>query len=123
MVFLNHADKEGITRESYATYLRLLAPFAPHLTEELWESHGPKTSIHTEPWPQYDPEMIRDEMATLGVQINGKMRGTITLSPDASKDDAVLAAQTSSELRTRLTGTIEKVVYVPGKILSLVLRE
>jgi leucyl-tRNA synthetase len=81
MIFVNLAEKEGLTRATYGTFLKILAPFAPHLTEEIWHEIGTTTSIHLESFPEVDEALAVDALVTIGVQINGKMRGTVTVSP------------------------------------------
>ncbi len=121
MIFVNTAEKEGLTQESYETFLRLLAPFAPHLTEELYEALGHTTSIHIASWPTADPALAVDELVTIGVQINGKLRGNITLSPQASEAEALALAQADPSIAKHLIGEPTKVVYVPGRILNLIM--
>jgi len=77
MIFINVAEKEGLSDNTYATFLQLLAPFAPHLTEELWRDHGMSDSIHLATFPEFDPTLAKDDLVTIGVQINGKMRGKL----------------------------------------------
>jgi leucyl-tRNA synthetase len=123
MVFINHAEKYGLTRGTYLTFLKLLAPFAPHLTEELWAEAGHTSSIHTEDLPEVDTNLSEDEVATIGVQINGKMRGTITVPRDASESEVLRAAEADPTLGGRIQGSSKKIVYVPGRILNLVMEE
>ncbi len=123
MIFINHVEKEGLTKATYDTFLKLLAPCAPHLTEELWSERGYTTSIHTERWPEYIEELALDALVTIGVQINGKMRGVIVLSPEATEAEALRTAQGEESLRARLTTPIRKIIYVKGKILNLILEE
>ncbi len=123
MIFLNHAEKHGLSSESYETYLRMLAPFAPHLTEELWSELGHTESIHTEEWPQADESLAQDEMVTIGVQIQGKMRGSIVIPHDADEDTAMRILREDASLASRLTQNIKKVVYVKGRIINLILEE
>ncbi len=121
MIFVNQAEKEGLSKESYLLFLRTLAPFAAHLTEELWQTAGNLNSIHTAEFPTYDAELAKDETVTIGVQINGKMRGTVTIAPTASEAEAITALHESSELSARLEGTeIKKIIYVPSKILNII---
>jgi leucyl-tRNA synthetase len=121
MIFVNQAEKEGLSKESYLLFLRTLAPFAVHLTEELWHEMGNATSIHTAEFPAYDAELAKDESVTIGVQINGKMRGTITIAPAVEEAVAMQAVYESSELSSRLTDTeIKKIIYVPGRILNII---
>lgn len=121
MIFINHAEKEGLAKDSYHTFLRLLAPFAPHLTEEIWAGEGNSTSIHTEHYPVADESLLQDDTVVIGVQINGKLRGTITISRTATETDALATIATEAHLAKYFEGVkVKKVVYVPGKILSVI---
>jgi leucyl-tRNA synthetase len=120
MVFLNHAEKEGLTQSSYETFLRMLAPFAPHLAEELWEQAGKRSSIHAETYPSYDESMLAEDTVTLAVQINGKMRGTVMLSPEAEEAEAVAAVTADAKLAGYLQNGIARVIYVKGKIVNVI---
>ncbi len=120
MIFLNVAEKEGLSKETYAMFLKLLAPFAPHITEELWSAEGNSTSIHLEDFPQANSELLHDTEVTIGVQINGKMRGEITVAPDASEEEVMKLFSEDESLRARLSGGIQKVIYVPGRILNVI---
>jgi leucyl-tRNA synthetase len=124
MIYLNHAEKEGVTFQSYQTFCKLLAPFAPHITEEIWLELGNKNSIHTETFPIYNPELTKDELVTLGVQINGKVRGQITLSPESTETEALALAESEKGIKTRIDGKeIMKVIYKPGRILNLIIKD
>lgn len=124
MVYLNHVEKTGLSLKSYDTFLRLLAPFAPHLTAELWHESGNHDSIHKAAYPNFDATLAVEETVTIGVQINGKVRGDITISPDADEKATLEAVQSNPQLQTRLEGkTIKKVIYVRGRILNLILEE
>lgn len=123
MIFINHVEKQGLSAHSYEVFLKLVAPFAPHIGEELWSNLGYTNSIHSERTPQYDEILIQDDLVTIGVQINGKMRGTIKLSPNAGEEEALTLAQEDLAIADRLSGVITKKVYVPGKILSLIIQE
>ncbi len=120
MVFVNSAETKGLTAHTYTQFLRLLAPFAPHLTEELWHIHGHTGSIHEEPWPVHDVSLINESAVTIAVQVNGKVRGTITLSRSASEHEAIQTALELSSVRERVSGTPKTVVYKPGRILNLI---
>jgi leucyl-tRNA synthetase len=121
MIFLNQAEKTGLSKESYLAFLRLLAPFAPHLTEELWVQAGQAGSVHTAIWPTYVPELAQDKLVTIGVQINGKMRGEVTLDPQASEEEAMSLIQKNPTLEARLAGLkLQRVIYVPGKIINII---
>lgn len=123
MIFINHGEKEGITAHAYECFLKLVAPFAPHIAEELWNTLGHTSSIHTELLPTYDETLTADETVTIAVQINGKMRGTIQLPRSGTEADALREVEKTPALKDRLTGTITKVIYVPGRILNLVITE
>lgn len=122
MIFLNLAEKEGLTKESYERFLQLLAPFAPHLAEELYAAAGHSDSIHLSQWPAADSALLKDEMVTIGVQIDGKHRGEITISREATEQEALAAVQENAALALKLGGTeFKKVIYVPGRILNVIL--
>lgn len=122
MVFVNLVEKESITQASYEQFLRLLAPFAPHVTEELWATktdHG--GSIHHESYPVAEQALLVDETVTIGVQINGKLRGQVNLSPKATEAEAWEALQAEPQLVEKLSGvTIVKKIYVPGRIFNVI---
>ncbi len=122
MIFLNAVEKEGaIGKDQWLAYVRLLAPFAPHITEELWERAGEIGSIHLALWPAYDESLLVANTCEVTVQVNGKRRGSVTLTAEAPEADAVAAARALPTVVTALHGNEPKrVVYVPGKILNLV---
>lgn len=122
MIFLNAAEKSGISKDSYRTFLTLLAPFAPHLTEELWDQLGEKNSIHLEQWPQYDPEKLISETVSIVVQINGKTRGKIEVKNGASESEVLEYVRADGSLKKRLgEGEVKKVVYVENKLINVVI--
>lgn len=124
MIFLNQAEKTGLSVTSYESLVKLLAPFAPHLAEELWSQLDKKTSIHKEIWPVHDETLLADESITIGVQINGKIRGDITISPQASEAEALEAVASNAMLQSRIdSGSVTKIIYVPGRILNIILAE
>ena len=121
MVYVNVAEKQGITRESYEVFLRLVAPFAAHVADELWEAAGKTDSIHAEPFPEADESLLANELVTIGVQINGKHRGEITIAPDANETAAMEAVQAVEALATKMSNEPKKIIYVPGRILNIIL--
>jgi leucyl-tRNA synthetase len=121
MVFINHVEKTGLTKVSYESFLRILAPFAPHLTEELWQEAGNTGSIHNATYPLFDATLAQSDTVTIGVQINGKHRGEITIAPDATQATAWAAVEASAELQAKLQGLeVTKIIYVPGRIMNLI---
>ena len=115
------ARKSGIDAESLCDLIILLAPYAPHISSELWEIIGQKTSLFEQKWPKYDKEKMAESTVTVVVQINGKLRENIQISADASKDDVLAAAKAS--VATRLEGqNIVKEIFVPGKLVNFVVK-
>ena len=121
MIFVNQAEKTGLTIKSHTDFLRILAPFAPHITEELWHEAGNIESIHTTEFPTFDAELAKDGTVTIGVQINGKHRGEITIPPQATQEEAWETLQNTSDLHSRIAGLdVKKIIYVPGRILNII---
>ncbi len=110
----------GIDKETIEVFIRLLAPFAPHVAEELWQAYGHDASVFDAQfgWPTYDEALVKDDVIEIGVQVNGKLRATITIPADAAKEDAIAAAKDA--LGDRLSGNIVKEIYVPGRIVNIV---
>jgi leucyl-tRNA synthetase len=101
--------------------LQLLAPFAPHISEELWSQIDQKGSIHVSKWPSYDEAYLTSETMTVVVQIDGKLRAELKLPVGASEEQVVAAAKADSKVNNLLTGkTIKKIIYVPGHLVNLV---
>ncbi|MFH1192732.1 MAG: leucine--tRNA ligase [Candidatus Jorgensenbacteria bacterium] len=102
-------------------FLKLLAPFAPHLAEELWSELGHKTSIHLEKWPTYDPRLIKESEVTIAVQVNGKLRGTVRAPAGAAQNAVERLVQSDAKLQAALQGkTIKKTVFVPDRLVNFV---
>ena len=126
MILLNAFEKNGSTRESRETFLKLLAPFAPHITEELWHmALRNEASIHTSAWPIYDARLAAGETVEIGVQVDGKLRATVTLAPNAPENDARAAALADERVRKYVPdpsadGRIARVIYVPGRIINVI---
>ncbi len=118
--FIELAKKEGgIDKETIQTFVTLLAPFAPHIGEELWERLGNTGSVfENNEWPEADEELMKDDEIQVPVQINGKTKVVISVPADISKDDAI--AQGKEALGDKLTGNIIKEIYVPGRIINIV---
>jgi leucyl-tRNA synthetase len=122
MILLNTATKlDTVSQEEYETILKLLAPFAPHITEELWANLGHKTSIHLEPWPHFDPSTIQADMVTIVVQVNGKVRAEFQAEPAIAEAEATKRAQELAQIKKWLDGKqIKKIIFVPGKLVNIV---
>ncbi len=112
------AKNGGIDKETLTVFAVLLAPFAPHIAEELYEVLGHDTSVFAAGWPAYDKAAMEADEIEIGVQVSGKMRGTISIPKDCSKEEAIAAAK--EMLGDRLKGEIIKEIYVPGKIVNIV---
>mgnify|MGYP004522563151 FL=1 len=114
------AKKEGgVDKATLDTIVTLLAPFAPHIAEELWEVLGHKESVFVNnPWPEYDEAEMKDDTIEIAVQINGKMKGKVTIPADADQDTAISAAKET--LGDKFPENIVKQIYVPGRIINIV---
>ncbi len=119
--FIELAKKEGgIDKESLETMVLLLAPFAPHITEELWEALGHTDSVFHNTWPAYEEDAMKDDEKEVAVQINGKTKAVISLPVDVTKEAALEAGKAA--IAQKLTGTIVKEIYVPGRIINIVMK-
>jgi len=102
----------------------LLAPMAPHMTEELWHTTNHTGSIHTTAWPGYDVALTRDETFTLVVQVNGKVREKIEVAADTSERDIRALALSNPRVASFIgEATVQKVIYVPGRLINIVVRK
>jgi len=116
------ADCKAIDEKSYSILLQLLAPLAPHITEELWQSIGNKESIFKSSWPKYDEKLLIDEVVTVAVQVNGKMRDTFEIAFDSSEEEIKQAAL-ERPITKRWVGDqpIKKIIVVKGKVVNIVI--
>lgn len=127
MEFLNEWEKAShesrvLSYENVKKFLQILAPFAPFITEELWNLLGEKKSIHLSSWPTVDESKLTEEEISIPVQVNGKMRGVITISrEDASEENVVQAALKNEAIKKFIDGKKYKAIYVKGKILNFVI--
>ncbi len=128
MTLTNDFYKAGaVTKQDVVTFVQLLSPFAPHLTEELWQQLGMnpdgKTFCTLSAWPVYDAAKTVDATIKMGVQINGKVRASIELPADASKEQVLETAKQDPNVAKYLEGgQLVKEIYVPGKILNFVVK-
>lgn len=120
MIFSNAlGDLPQVPRQAYETLLKLLAPFAPHITEELWEELGHTTSIHLEPWPTYDETKLVSDTVTIAVQVAGKLRGTVEVTRGAGEDEVLAAVKSDAKLSAYVPTSPSKIVFVKDRILNL----
>jgi len=121
MEYLNALIAEGATQEDMQTLVKLVGPYAPHLGDEAWERLGQKGFLLEAFWPTYDEALTQDQVVNLGVQVDGKVRGTVTLAPDATEDEARAAALALPNVTKHLEGRqIKKFIYKAGRIVGLV---
>lgn len=123
MVLTNHLQslKDKVPLEAAEKLALMVSPFAPHLGEECWSLLGNEGSLAYHPWVEYDEELCIDDSITMGVQVNGKARGEITIPADADQDLAVAAAKEVDRVQAQIEGKdIKKIIYVPGRILNLI---
>ncbi len=107
--------------EAVSTLLLLLAPIAPHVTDELWQLRGHAGSIHLESWPQADPDVARDELVTMVVQVNGKVRDRVEVATDIDAEAAEAAARAAERIQGWLEqGEVRKVIAKPPKLVNIV---
>jgi leucyl-tRNA synthetase len=107
-------------RDEVEPVVQLIAPFAPHAAEELWERLGHAESVFDSGWPVFDPELAKEDMITIAVQVGGKTRGTIQLVPGAAQDAALQAALADPSIAKFVPGPPKKVIFVPGRLLNIV---
>ena len=129
MILLNEFEKnkEAVTTDDVYIFLRLLSPFAPYLTEELWKTNGlnkayktKNGSIHETEWPKFDADMIKDETIELVIQINGKMRGKVSVLTDIDEESAKKAAVELDGMKKYLSTGVKKTIFVKGKLINFV---
>ena len=123
MTMLNEFYDKGVNKAEYKTFLALLNPFAPHITEELWQQLGENGLLSVAPWPQYDESKTVESTVEMAVQVNGKLKGTIKLAADADKQAAIDAALAEEKVQHAIEGKqIVKQIVVPGKIVNIVVK-
>lgn len=125
MIMINHLQKlDAVPRKSLETLVFCLYPFAPHMAEELWKRMKNKGKIMDQKWPKYDERLAEEHIINLPIQINGKLRATIEVPIDIPQDEALQMAKEQSMVQKYTDGAeLIKVIFIPGKILNLVVRE
>jgi leucyl-tRNA synthetase len=122
MTFVNElSSQKEISKQSVEYLLIMLAPFAPHLTEEIWEQFGNKESIHVQPWPNYDKSLIIDEIVTIVVQVNGKVRANLEMSKNSTQEAVEKKALEDSNVQNFVgEQRPKKIIYIKDKLLNIV---
>jgi leucyl-tRNA synthetase len=122
MEYINVVRKGERTphRDEVMPLITLVSPFAPHIAEELWEQNGQKGSIFDSAWPSFDPALAADDMIELVVQVNGKVRSRVTVPRDIGEKEAVVAALEDQAVAKFVTGAPKKIIFVPGRLLNVV---
>jgi leucyl-tRNA synthetase len=124
MEFVNQVFKTGqISRDQAGRFVQILAPFAPHIAEQLWQQLGHDESLACAPWPEYDEQQLAAETVEMVVQVNGKVRGRIEVSPQAGQEEAIQAARADAQIAENLEGkTVVKEIVVPGRLVNFVVK-
>jgi len=124
MEFLNKSEDQSgkLSKDFIEKFLILLSPFAPHICEELWLRFGNKNTISKESWPEYDEKLIKEETITLVIQVNGKVRDKMAVEADILEDEVKKLTLAREKVKRWIEGKeITKVVFVPGKLINLVI--
>jgi leucyl-tRNA synthetase len=110
-----------ISRVDLESFLKILAPFAPHITEEIWSELGNSESIHKESWPQYDENLVKDEKINFVVQVNGKLRDVLEITVNISEEEIKILAKKSKKIQKWLDGKeIKKEIFIKGRLLNII---
>ncbi|MAF59485.1 MAG: leucine--tRNA ligase [Candidatus Pacebacteria bacterium] len=122
MILVNKIEKEGpISKGDFMKFLRVLAPFAPHLTEEIWEGIGNKKSLHLDDWPIYEEKYLQSEEVKIAVQVNGKVRATISIPTDSSEEETIKVAKKDNVVSKWLGDSkVKKQIYVKNRLINFV---
>lgn len=121
MTFVNDVyAAKGISKSSLRKFAQILCPMAPHIANELAEQLGETEVLETQPWPVFDLALVQDTEASIGVQVNGKVRATITIAPDMAEEDVIALARKDENVAKYLTTEPKKTIYVKGRLVSFV---
>jgi leucyl-tRNA synthetase len=117
----NLPSNAPVLKEAVESVILLLAPFVPHVSEELWESLGHGKGIEADGWPAYDPAAAVEDELLVVVQVNGKLRGKVTVPASASEDEVKSAALADDKVKSFTEDkAVKKIIYVPGKLVNIV---
>ncbi|MEX0887963.1 MAG: leucine--tRNA ligase [Patescibacteria group bacterium] len=135
MAFINEVASSEylVAREDWQLFLEVLAPYAPHLSEELWHDLGEEGSVHRQSWPKWDPKLIKEETVTIAIQVNGKFRGTVAVSAGAAEEEVVARAREVESVKRYLEegkttaaggvpqkAGLAKTIFVPDNLINFV---
>jgi leucyl-tRNA synthetase len=121
MILINKFQEEGCDKEMFENFLKIFSPFAPHISEELWQKLGHKKSIFLEKWPKFDPALAKDAAIEVPIQINGKVRSKIFITEDQSEEEIKKLVLSDEKIKKYIEGKeIKKFIYVKNKIVNLV---
>ena len=114
-------EEFSVVKEAVETLIIMLSPFVPHIAEELWNMLGNKKTLFNTPWPAYDPAWCEQAESTIAVQVNGKLRATITVPKDEDQSEVESMAMAESNVKRFLEGTsVKRIIYVPNKIINII---
>ncbi len=112
----------SVSKKDFKVFLQILAPFAPHITEELWQNLGEKKSIHLSPWPEWDEEMMKESEVKIVVQINGKLRSEIKVPTDETEENSKKKALADGTILKHIAGkNVKKIIYVKNRLINIVI--
>ena len=123
MEFVNFYSNRKMTKNIFENFVKILSPFAPHISEELWERLGNSNSIFSNNWPEYDESKLVKNEITVAIQVNGKLRGQINVSSNLSKDDIIINSKEHENVQSYIKNKeVIKEIYVPGKLVNFVVK-
>jgi len=124
MIFLNLVTKKGkVTKDTALTFFKILSPFAPHMSEELWQVSGQKESIAYEPWPDFNEDYLKEDNFNYPVSFNGKMRFNIELPVNMPKEEIISRVLADERaLKWIGNGTVSNIIVVPDRIVNIVIK-
>ncbi|MEE9370227.1 MAG: class I tRNA ligase family protein, partial [Sedimentisphaerales bacterium] len=123
MIFINHLSKQNIRPKTVVEkFVMILAPFAPHIAEELWEKLGHTDSLTFDPWPEYDKELIKEKEIELAVQVNGKIKDRIVVPAEADEEQIKQKALASEKVVAALAGkSPKKIIVIKSRLVNIVI--
>jgi leucyl-tRNA synthetase len=124
MIFTNHLNTlKSINREILQTFAQLLAPFIPHTAEDIWQRLGNENSITFEQWPEYDEELAKENIISIAIQVNGKLRANIEIDANTEKGDVLQLAKENDRIDNYIGGKkLIKEIYIPGRLINFVVK-